>query len=222
MAVTAVALAALAAVAASGPVFSLGRRGWISALLFAALVISELVGALAERSERARPLEAESWAFAFALLLYAPSAALLLLAAVVRAVVALARRRPAQAALMSASSALITMAAGLGVLSAFGAGAGLAGGSPTGASVAGQLVAALAMALVAGLLRAFWWSYVRGVSVRFALGPEAAEVFGAESVLLLLGVLVLALVERSGAFAPVAVLVALAVQFGAKRALEGS
>ncbi len=222
VAVTAVALAALAAVAASAPVVSLGSHAWISVLLFGSLVISELVGALAERSDRARPLEAESWAFAFALLLYAPSASLLLVAAVVRALLALARKRPATAALMSASSTLITMAAGLGVLAAFGAGAGLAGGSPTGASVAGQLVAALAMALVAGLLRALWWSYLRGVSVRFALGPEAAEVFGAEAVLLLLGVLVLALVEKSGVFVPVAVLVALAVQFGAKRALEGS
>ena len=221
-AVALMALVALAAVAASDPVVRLGRHPWISALLFAALVVSEIVGALAERSERVRPLEAESWAFAFALLIYAPSAALLLLAALVRASIALARRRPAAAALMSGSSTLITMAAGLGVLAAFGAGAGLAGGSPSGGSVIGQVVAALAMALVAGLLRALWWSYVRGVSVRFALGPEAAEVFGAEVVLLLLGVLVLALVERSGAFAPVAVVVALAVQYGAKRALEGS
>ncbi len=217
-----VALIALAAVAWSDPLERLGRNAWVSALLFVALVLSEIVGALAERSERVRPLEAESWAFAFALLIYAPSAALLLLAALVRVAIALVRRRPGAAALMSGASTLVTMAAGLGVLAAFGAGAGLAGGSPSGGSVAGQVAAALAMALVAGLLRALWWSYARGVSVRFALGPEAAEVFGAEVVLLLLGVLVLALVERSGVFAPVAVAVALAVQYGAKRALEGS
>ncbi|MDA8101756.1 MAG: bifunctional diguanylate cyclase/phosphodiesterase [Nitrospiraceae bacterium] len=217
-----VALIALAAVASSDPLERLGRNAWVSALLFAALVLSEVVGALAERAERVRPLEAESWAFAFALLIYAPSAALLLLAALVRVAIALVRRRPGAAALMSGASTLVTMAAGLGVLAAFGAGAGLAGGSPSGGSVAGQVAAALAMALVAGLLRALWWSYARGVSVRFALGPEAAEVFGAEVVLLLLGVLVLALVERSGVFAPVAVAVALAVQYGAKRALEGS
>lgn len=217
-----VALIALAAVAWSDPLERLGRNAWVAALLFVALVLSEIVGALAERSERVRPLEAESWAFAFALLIYAPSAALLLLAALVRVAIALVRRRPGAAALMSGASTLVTMAAGLGVLAAFGAGAGLAGGSPSGGSVAGQVAAALAMALVAGLLRALWWSYARGVSVRFALGPEAAEVFGAEVVLLLLGVLVLALVERSGVFAPVAVAVALAVQYGAKRALEGS
>ncbi len=192
-------------------------------IFFLAFVASEALGAWSDRSDGLRPIDTESWTFLFAMLLLAPSTLLLVVVGALRTAVELAKRKQMVTAWYSGLSVSVSLAVGATVLHLFGIYRGFAvTGTFERMDVLGLIVAAEATALTSGALRSVYWSHARGSSLVLGLRRDATETLAADSVLLLLGVLVVALDLEGWVFMPIAVAVALAVQLGAKHALESN
>ena len=192
-------------------------------LLFLAFLASEALGAWSDRSDRLRLIDTESWTFLFALLLLAPSTLLIVVVGAIRTSIELAKRKEYATAWYSGLSIAMSLAVGATVLHAFGIFQGFAAAGALGrTNVMGLVVAAEATALTSGVLRSVYWSNTRGSSLLLGIRNEATETLLVDSVLLLLGVLVVALGLEGWVFMPIAIVVALAIQMGAMHALESN
>ena len=193
------------------------------AVFFAAFIISEVLGARGDRSGKTRPIETESWTFLFAMLLLAPSVFLIVAVGGVRTLVEIVRKKHTATAVFSGLSMVSSLGVGAIVLELFGLAQGLATISIfRHMDILGLIVAAGAIALMSGALRSVFWSSNRGSSLLLGLRREATETVLADSILLLLGVLVVALALEGWVFLPIAVGVAVAVQRGTQRSLESN
>ncbi len=192
-------------------------------VVLAFLVSSEIIGSWKVNSDRSRPTEIVSWSFIFAIVLLEENVALLLSIGIARIVFELIRKKTIETALFSGLSIVISFSMGAIVLHIFGITQGLDNASDFAhVYLLGLVVAAEVVALVSGGLRALYWSNIRGSSLLLGLRREATETIGTDSVLLLLGVLVVAVVLEGWPLVPVASAVALAVQIGAQRALDSN
>lgn len=192
-------------------------------VLLAFFIASEILGSWKISSDESRPTEIVSWSFIFAIILLEENVLLLISIGLVRIVFEFIRKKISGAAVFSGLSIIISFSIGAIVLHFFGVSEGLeTSGVFAHVYLLGLIVAAESIALVSGGLRALYWSNTRGSSLLLGLRREATETIIADSVLLLLGILVVTIVLEGWAFLPVASVVALSVQIGAQRALESN
>lgn len=192
-------------------------------VVLAFLICSEIIGSWKIKIDRTRPTEIVSWSLIFAIVLLEENFVVLILVGLIRIVFEIIRKKAAATALFSGLSIIISFSFGAILLHIFGITQGLDSARVFAhVYLLGLVVAAETIAIISGGLRALYWSNIRGSSLLLGLRREATETIGTDSILLLLGVLVAAVVLEGWPLVPIASAVALSVQIGAQRTLDSN